>query len=282
MNGGETGVELSRARSTSQVGPPTGTRSVSDLVANRASSYVTADDPTPLKRATRNTGTNPRNPFTLGAALTELAIQHIRLIHANCTAQTSILGEADANVSLTSFGKRISTVWQTIETIGAGRTRPRRLILWLDDAEALSDLPPSLRRLQARGLEILPCLNYGPHKKYFPYVNDILPSEPGRTLVTADDDVLYPANWLKDLLHEHRPNQVTQFPTLRSAMTTMMAVTPSMWTASWALWLTVIGLLTTAVGVTGAVISFRRLALIGAVGSAYAATVIITTVMLSD
>ncbi len=145
------------------------------------------------------------------AALTELALQHIRIRHVNRTSRNSILGDADANVSLTSYGKRISTVWQTIETIGAGNIRPRRLILWLDDAEALAQLPTTLQRLQARGLEVRPCPDYGPHKKYFPYVNDILPLHPVRTLVTADDDVLYPANWLKDLLSVHHPNQVTAF-----------------------------------------------------------------------
>ena len=36
-------------------------------------------------------------------------------------------GTGAANVSLTSYGKRISTVWQTIETIGAGTVKPHRL-----------------------------------------------------------------------------------------------------------------------------------------------------------
>ena len=44
--------------------------------------------------------------------------------------------------------------------------------------------------------------------------------------------------------------QLTQFPTLRSAMTAVMAASPPMWTASWALWLTVTGLLATATGIT--------------------------------
>ncbi len=210
MNDGEPGLEPPLLGSASSGGgPTTGPQSASH--ESRCATTNSDHDPTTLKVATRNTGSNPRGPVAFGAALIELATQHIQLRHANRTSRASILGDADANVSLTSYGKRISTVWQTIETIGAGNTRPRRLILWLDDAEALGDLPPSLRRLQARGLEIRRCLDYGPHKKYFPYVNEILPSEPDRTLVTADDDVLYPANWLNDLLSAHRPNQVTAF-----------------------------------------------------------------------
>jgi hypothetical protein len=41
------------------------------------------------------------------------------------------------------------------------------------------------------------CENYGPHKKYYPYITseELL----DRPLVTADDDILYPSTWLKDL-----------------------------------------------------------------------------------
>ena len=114
-------------------------------------------------------------------------------------------------MSLTSYGTRIGTVWKTIETIGAGAVKPRRLILWLDDKSALADLPASLKRLRARGLEIRSCRDYGPHKKYYPYVCEIFPEEPARTLVTADDDVFYPPNWLQELLEAHLPDEVTAF-----------------------------------------------------------------------
>ncbi len=116
-------------------------------------------------------------------------------------------------MSLTSYGPRIATVWKTIESIGAGSVKPRRIILWLDDPAALADPPASLRRLQTRGgLEIRGCPDYGPHKKYFPYVTSILPEHPTRTLVTADDDVYYPATWLEELLAAHLPRTGDSFP----------------------------------------------------------------------
>ena len=63
-----------------------------------------------------------------------------------------------------------------------------------------------LRRLQARGLEIRLCPDYGPHKKYYPYVQSTESYD--RPLVTADDDVLYPRNWLQGLVnaYERSPN----------------------------------------------------------------------------
>ncbi|MDX1872735.1 hypothetical protein SBI67_11420 [Mycolicibacterium sp. 120266] len=177
----------------------------------RAPVRATAPARPPVPVATHNTGTNPTNPLTWCAAVAEYTALSVQLGHVNRTSTAEIVGNADVNVSLTSYGNRIATVWRTIETIGAGTVKPRRIILWLDDAAAMAALPPSLKRLQARGLEIRRCLDYGPHKKYFPYVNEILPDEPDRTLVTADDDVYYPPNWLDELLNAHRPNQVTAF-----------------------------------------------------------------------
>jgi hypothetical protein len=82
---------------------------------------------------------------------------------------------------------------------------PSRIILWLDDASAVSKLPEGLRSLQERGLEIRPCKDYGPHKKYYPYLESLQEAE--IPLVTADDDLLYPRYWLKDLIQAFR-----QFP----------------------------------------------------------------------
>lgn len=143
--------------------------------------------------------------------LLEFALLSARLILTNHRSTMPIVGDGEANVSLTTYGKRIATVWKTIETIGSGTVRPRRLILWLDDVDAAANPPASLQRLQERGLEIRVCRNYGPHKKYFPYVQDILASEPTTTLVTADDDAYYPPTWLEELLAAHRPGQVTAF-----------------------------------------------------------------------
>lgn len=100
-------------------------------------------------------------------------------------------------VSLTSFGKRIDTVYAAIESIARGTLLPSELILWLDEEARYRSLPITLQRLKQRGLTVRLCKNYGPHKKYYPYVDSkeefVVP------LVTADDDVLYPPDWLDTL-----------------------------------------------------------------------------------
>lgn len=126
----------------------------------------------------------------------------------NRVASASVRGEVPVLVSLTSYGKRVATVAYAIESIAAGRARPRRLVLWLDDRAQYDHRPVSLRRLEARGLEIRLTEDWGPHKKYFPALP--LALDDGLALATADDDTLYPRSWLRRLSATARtaPDQV--------------------------------------------------------------------------
>ena len=89
---------------------------------------------------------------------------------ANRFKRSSFLRGGGPVVSLTTYGKRIGTVYLTIESIARGYTLPSRVILWLDEESVFDNLPVSLQNLRKRGLEIKLCKNYGPHKKYYPYV----------------------------------------------------------------------------------------------------------------
>lgn len=111
-------------------------------------------------------------------------------------------------VSLTTYGKRSQKVYFAIESIARGSVRPSRLILWIDDKNLINNLPATLRRLKRRGLEVRFCKNYGPHTKYYPYVES--ETSFNTPLVTADDDILYPRFWLKTLIeaNHHYPDAV--------------------------------------------------------------------------
>lgn len=125
-----------------------------------------------------------------------------RLRRRMATASTSLTGDAPLVVSLTTYGRRADDVSLTIESIGAGRVRPRRLILWVDDEEIFQALQTRLASQIDRGLEIILTKNYGPHTKYFPALSSVLAVE-DQVLVTADDDILYPVNWLERLVRAH-------------------------------------------------------------------------------
>jgi hypothetical protein len=156
----------------------------------------------------KNNGVTPRTGFGWGVVQVQIWVYSLWLRALNIWSRQPVTGDCDVDVSLTSFGPRIRSVWKTLETIGRGVERPRRIVLWLDD-EAVAQKPPaSLRRLVRRGLEIKQCADYGPHKKYFPYVME---KPPERTLVTADDDVFYPREWLARLVSAHRPGEVTAY-----------------------------------------------------------------------
>lgn len=110
-------------------------------------------------------------------------------------------------VSLTTFGARWERVHYALESIGSGRLRPSRLLLWVAPSLLETALPETLKRLRRRGLEVLSCEDVGPHTKYFPAVS-LLKLE--CSLVTADDDVLYPVDWLERLRDAalNRPSHV--------------------------------------------------------------------------
>lgn len=108
-------------------------------------------------------------------------------------------------VSLTTFGQRIQTVYLAIESIAAGNVLPSRMILWVPDKELFDLRPASLRRLEERGLEVILTQPYGPHTKYFPYLQ--AENNFGQPLVTADDDVTYSKWWLAGLVAAYTQNR---------------------------------------------------------------------------
>ena len=116
----------------------------------------------------------------------------------NKTVTKPIIASRGPIVSLTTHGKRIRTVYLAIESIANGYVLPSQIILWLDSADVFRNRPRSLHRLEERGLEIRLTQNYGPHKKYYPFLESTDTFE--RPLATADDDVLYPKGWLSGLV----------------------------------------------------------------------------------
>lgn len=112
-------------------------------------------------------------------------------------------------VSLTSFPKRINTLWLVIESIFMQSTKPSKIILWLsnDQFDGLQSLPNSLLKQQARGLEIRFCNgDLKSHKKYFYTAQEYKDC----SIVTLDDDVFYHTKTLDNLikLHKKFPNSI--------------------------------------------------------------------------
>jgi hypothetical protein len=127
-----------------------------------------------------------------------------RLQQRNTRSSESLLDPAGPVLSMTTQPHRLELVHHAIESIGRGTRKPSRFLLWMTDAKSYSELPSTLQRLKSRGLEIHLTDDLGPHTKYYPYVH----REPAfaAPLVTADDDVIYPEDWLAQLFRGYEAN----------------------------------------------------------------------------
>ncbi|CAM3256035.1 glycosyltransferase family 2 protein [Paracoccus nototheniae] len=95
-------------------------------------------------------------------------------------------------VSLTSYPARFGTLLPTLQALTLQSVQPDRVILWLDDGDALH-LPPDIRSMA--GLEIRTCPAWRSYKK----IVQTLIAHPGAFVVTADDDLYYAFDWLEGL-----------------------------------------------------------------------------------
>ena len=100
-------------------------------------------------------------------------------------------GDAKIIASLTTYPKRIDTVWITINSIINQSLQPDSVILWLAEEQfpnKYEDLPSNLLQLQNRGLKIKFCDDLKSHKKYYYTLQEYTKE----LVVLFDDDMFYP------------------------------------------------------------------------------------------
>lgn len=117
-------------------------------------------------------------------------------------------GDNDYIISLTTYGNRINTVHITIDSLLTQELKPAKIILWLAKDEfpnGYSDLPDELiKRVEnIEWFNISFCDDLKPHKKYY----ECMRNYSNKVIVTCDDDVFYPSDWLMELnkLHQEHP-----------------------------------------------------------------------------
>jgi len=105
-------------------------------------------------------------------------------------------------ISLTSYGERIGdNCPYTICSLLNQRIKPNKIVLWIGHQDK-EKIPPLLQKLTKKGLEIRFCEDIRSYTKII-YSLEAFPDD---IIITADDDVHYPKNWLKRLLAEHKKN----------------------------------------------------------------------------
>jgi hypothetical protein len=104
--------------------------------------------------------------------------------------------ETQIIVSLTSYRERFSDLPKTIYSLLNQSTKPDRIILWLDEeCEDLTYLPYEITQFIKNGLEIRFVKDIGSYTKVIYAFKEFGDS----IIVTADDDIYYPKDWLNKL-----------------------------------------------------------------------------------
>lgn len=127
------------------------------------------------------------------------------VLNLSKNGKTDILKEIFSDkivVSLTSYPARINTVHIAIKSLLEQSFTPTKLILWLAEDQFPNkeqDLPNDLLKLRDTGLEIEWCEDLKSYKKLIPSLRRF----PHKTIVTADDDIIYGKDWLLQLVLSH-------------------------------------------------------------------------------
>jgi len=119
-------------------------------------------------------------------------------------------------VSLTTYGENTKNLApKAIKSLMKQTIKPDAIVLWLGYGTKVNW---RLKLLSLRGLSINFCEDIGPSTKALPAMKEY----PEDTIVTADDDILYPKNWLERLLDAskdhpgriiaHRAHRITKGP----------------------------------------------------------------------
>lgn len=114
-----------------------------------------------------------------------------------------------ADISLTTISSRIDIVEKTLLSLLNQTVEPCSVRLYISREahlldEGVPNIPESLQHLVRAShgkLIISYCPNFGPYRKLLPYLREFWGQS--RLVVTADDDTIYPPNWLEELLNAH-------------------------------------------------------------------------------
>jgi hypothetical protein len=140
----------------------------------------------------RNFGINALNKKVIDEILTKKVFFPNKNIGSSCKAV----------VNLTSFPERINEVHYVLFSLLIQSVLPERIVLWLSREEfplGMNELPKNLIEMTAYGVDIKWTRNLGAYTKLVPALQESM----NVVHVTADDDIFYHRDWLKDLYSEY-------------------------------------------------------------------------------
>jgi hypothetical protein len=124
------------------------------------------------------------------------------LLHGRRFSRTR-QGNSGVVVSLTSYPPRFGTLHLTLKSLLSQSFRADRIVLWIAHGD-MPLLPPAVRSLESAGLEIIGCADIKSYKKMIP----LLQEGSDVAIVTADDDIYYWRDWLRQLVEARDPGKL--------------------------------------------------------------------------
>lgn len=105
-------------------------------------------------------------------------------------------------VSLTSFPPRFPYIGLCLKSLVLQKMKPDKIIVYLGSDTKREQLTDEMLAFQKYGVEFRfdEKHNLMPHKKYFYAMQEFTDA----IIVTADDDVVYPTNWLEELYTSYK------------------------------------------------------------------------------
>ena len=105
-------------------------------------------------------------------------------------------------VSMTTFPPRFAKIGMVIKSLLCQDLKPDKIVIYLDGKTTYMDLTEEMKCFEKYGVEyrfhneiLLKC-----HSKYFFAMQEF----PDAIIVTTDDDVIVPPDWLSSLMHTHQ------------------------------------------------------------------------------
>lgn len=156
--------------------------------------------------ALRHVIRDTKNFFNIGKLRKQLEFDRWKSIIEQETLNNTEPGISDERycnneivVSLTSYGKRVETVYLAIASMMRQSLKPNRIVLWLGEEFKDKRLPATLRLLQKRGLEIRFCKDIRSYTKLIPSLEEF----PDAAIITIDDDMIYDFELVDRLIRAH-------------------------------------------------------------------------------
>lgn len=123
-----------------------------------------------------------------------------KALHSTISGVTSEkYGDSEVIVSLTTFGRRLSRVYLTIESLMQQSMPANKIVLWISEEFKSKPLPKLLQNQTKRGLEVRYCKDIRSYTKLVPSLRTF----PEATIITVDDDLIYDVDVLETLISHH-------------------------------------------------------------------------------